>query len=75
MALPEPPSESLPTHMTRVGATNSTILPPPSDFPVAMPEVTAPERDSGEWRAIVETTRETIRPGSLYDFEGEDEAE
>ncbi len=67
----EPPAEIPPT-MSR---TNSTILPPPSDFPVAMPEVTASVPDSGEWRALVEITRDTVRPGSLHAFELEAEAE
>jgi hypothetical protein len=43
----------------------STILPPPSDFPVPMPEVGPAEPDSGAWRALVEITRETVRPGKL----------
>lgn len=67
----EPPAETLPTPVSRVSPTNSTILPPPSDFPVAMPEVAACVPDSGEWRALLEITRDTVRPGSLYDFEPE----
>lgn len=55
--------------------TTSTILPPPSDFPVPMPEVAPSEPDSGAWRALVEITRDTARPGkfaTLYDeLEGE----
>ena len=43
----------------------TTILPPPSDFPVPMPDpvpaVEVPE--SGAWRALVELTKETVRPG------------
>ncbi len=45
----------------------STILPPPSDAPVPMPE---PARDtpvSGEWRSLVEITKDTIRPGTHVD--------
>lgn len=48
-------------------STTSTILPPPSDFPVPMPEVAPSEPDSGPWRALVEVTRDTVRPGKLYD--------
>lgn len=70
----EPLAESVPPRMSRTG-TSSTILPPPSDFPVAMPEVTASVPDSGEWRALVEITRDTVRPGSLHDFEPEAEEE
>jgi hypothetical protein len=47
--------------------TTSTILPPPSDFPVPMPEVAPSEPDSGSWRALVEITRVTVRPGKLHD--------
>jgi hypothetical protein len=43
--------------------TTSTILPPPSDFPVPMPEPAAETTDSGSWRALVELTKETVRPG------------
>ncbi len=43
--------------------TTSTILPPPSDFPVPMPEMLEIHTESGEWRALVEVTRETVRPG------------
>ncbi len=47
--------------------TNTTILPPPSDFPVPMPEPVAELRDSDSWRALVELTVETVRPGSGND--------
>jgi hypothetical protein len=47
--------------------TTSTILPPPSDFPIAMPELVRAEPDSGEWRALVEVTKETVRPGLLHE--------
>ncbi len=47
--------------------TNTTILPPPSDFPVPMPEPLAESHDSGSWRALVELTIETVRPGSGND--------
>jgi hypothetical protein len=45
----------------------STIIPPPSDFPVPMPDVVAdshvpPASDS--WRLLVELTKETVRPPS-----------
>jgi hypothetical protein len=41
----------------------STILPPPSDFPVPMPEPAAEVPESGYWRQLVELTKETVRPG------------
>ena len=41
----------------------STILPPPSDIPVPMPEPAGDTPDSGEWRTLVELTKETVRPG------------
>jgi hypothetical protein len=41
----------------------TTILPPPSDFPVPMPEPAAEPPESGSWRALVELTKETVRPG------------
>jgi len=44
--------------------TTSTILPPPSDFPVPLPDLAPTEPDSGQWRALVEITRDTVRPGS-----------
>jgi hypothetical protein len=47
--------------------TTSTILPPPSDFPVPMPDLAPMKPDSGEWRAIVETTKDTVRPGGRSD--------
>jgi hypothetical protein len=43
---------------------NSTILPPPSDFPIPMPEPAAESPESGEWRALIELTKETVRPGA-----------
>jgi hypothetical protein len=46
---------------------SSTIIPPPSDFPVAMPDVAAesPEhRPSDAWRTLVQLTVETVRPPS-----------
>jgi|CZKU01.1.fsa_nt_gi hypothetical protein len=45
----------------------STIIPPPSDFPVPMPEVAAEAREvpaSDSWRLLVELTKETVRPPS-----------
>ena len=45
----------------------STILPPPSDFPVPMPEPASDTPDSGEWRTLVEVTKETVRPGAPRD--------
>jgi hypothetical protein len=42
----------------------STILPPPSDFPVPMPEPAAETPESGAWRTLIETTKETVRPGT-----------
>jgi hypothetical protein len=51
--------------------TTSTILPPPSDFPVAMPELVRAEPDSGQWRALVEVTKETVRPGLLHEHESD----
>jgi hypothetical protein len=47
----------------------STILPPPSDFPVPMPELAPFEPDSGGWRALVEVTKDTVRPGTRHDSE------
>ena len=41
----------------------TTILPPPSDFPVPMPEPAASSPESNSWRALVELTKETVRPG------------
>jgi hypothetical protein len=44
---------------------NTTILPPPSEFPVSMPEVTDEAREtptSDSWRLLVELTKETVRP-------------
>jgi hypothetical protein len=55
--------------------TTSTILPPPSDFPVPMPEVAPSEPDSGPWRAIVEITRDTVRPGKVTERYDELDAE
>jgi hypothetical protein len=34
-----------------------------------MPEVTRSEPDSGEWKALVETTKPTVRPGKQPDSE------
>lgn len=45
----------------------STILPPPSDIPVPMPEPAGDTPDSGEWRTLVELTKETVRPGARHD--------
>jgi hypothetical protein len=58
-----------------VSRTTSTILPPPSDFPVPMPEVAPSEPDSGAWRALVEITRDTVRPGKLTALYDELDAE
>ncbi len=69
------PSEKPAENPPSMSRTNSTILPPPSDFPVAMPEVASSVPDSGEWRALVEVTRDTVRPGSLHAFELEQDAE
>jgi hypothetical protein len=52
--------------------TTSTILPPPSDYPVPMPELSEAIPDSEEWRDLVEITRDTVRPGSLYSLSIED---
>jgi hypothetical protein len=52
--------------------TTSTILPPPSDFPVPMPDLTSTEPDSGEWRALVEVTKDTVRPGRHAGIDGDD---
>jgi hypothetical protein len=41
----------------------TTILPPPSDFPVPMPEPAAESPESSSWRALVELTIDTVRPG------------
>ncbi len=41
----------------------TTILPPPSDFPIPMPDTAAEVPDSGSWKALVELTIETVRPG------------
>ncbi len=46
--------------------TTSTILPPPSDYPVPMPEVPEAIPDSDPWRALVELTKDTVRPGALH---------
>jgi hypothetical protein len=55
--------------------TTSTMLPPPSDFPVPMPDVPPSEPDTGAWRALLEITRETVRPGKLIALYAELEAE
>jgi hypothetical protein len=50
----------------------STIIPPPSDFPVPMPEVTDETRglpSSDSWRLLVELTKETVRPPSREERE------
>jgi hypothetical protein len=47
----------------------TTILPPPSDFPVPMPEPAAESQDSSSWRALVELTKDTVRPGCGSDGE------
>lgn len=47
----------------------TTILPPPSDFPVPMPEPAAESPESGSWRSLVELTKETVRPGRGADRE------
>jgi hypothetical protein len=47
----------------------TTILPPPSDFPVPMPEPSTELPDSGSWRALVELTKEMVRPGRGADGE------
>ncbi len=44
-----------------------TILPPPSDFPLPMPELAEPVPESGEWRALLEVAIDTVRPGSRYE--------
>jgi hypothetical protein len=46
--------------------TTSTILPPPSDYPVPMPEIADATPDSDPWRDLVEITKDTVRPGTLY---------
>jgi hypothetical protein len=58
-----------------MSTTTTTILPPPSDFPVAMPDVAPSEPDSGDWRALVEITRDTVRPGKLMALYDELETE
>jgi hypothetical protein len=40
-----------------------------------MPEVGPSEPDSGDWRALVEITRDTVRPGKLTALYDELEAE
>ena len=52
-----------PSRMSRA----STIIPPPSDFPVPMPDVVADSHEppaSDSWRLLVELTKETVRPPS-----------
>jgi hypothetical protein len=44
--------------------TTSTILPPPSDYPVPMPDVPDAVPTSAPWRELVELTKETVRPGA-----------
>ena len=44
--------------------TTSTILPPPSDYPVPMPEITDAVPTSEPWHHLVELTKETVRPGA-----------
>jgi hypothetical protein len=44
--------------------TTSTILPPPSDYPVPMPEIADAVPTSTPWRELVELTKETVRPGA-----------
>jgi len=44
--------------------TTTTILPPPSDYPVPMPELPEAVPDSDPWRQLVELTRDTVRPGA-----------
>lgn len=50
----------------------STILPPPSDVPVPMPEPAGDTPDSGEWRMLVELTKDTVRPGDRGDSQAKD---
>lgn len=40
----------------------STILPPPSDRPVPMPEPPVDPPESGSWKALVAETRQTVKP-------------
>jgi hypothetical protein len=46
-----------------------TILPPPSEFPLPMPEVPAfdPAPVSSDWRALLEIAIDTARPPSRRD--------
>jgi hypothetical protein len=44
--------------------TTSTILPPPSDYPVPMPDLADAVATSEPWRELVELTKETVRPGA-----------
>ena len=63
-----PDAPGLPgTDSPPMSRTTSTILPPPSDFPVPMPEMVPAEPDSGTWRALVEVTKDTVRPGALHE--------
>jgi hypothetical protein len=50
----------------------STILPPPSDVPVPMPEPAGQTPDSGEWRTLIELTKETVRPGARSESTAKD---
>jgi hypothetical protein len=63
------PSNLESTVRPSMSRTTSTILPPPSDFPTPMPELAPSEPDTGAWRSVLEVTRDTVRPGSLFDFE------
>ena len=52
--------------------TTSTILPPPSDYPVPMPEIADAVPTSEPWRHLVELTKETVRPGAPASLSLED---
>jgi hypothetical protein len=52
--------------------TTSTILPPPSDYPVPMPDIAPALPDSQSWRELVELTKDTVRPGAPTPLSVED---
>jgi len=57
---------------------SSTIIPPPSDFPVPLPEVTTDAREapaSDSWRLLVELTKETVRPPAREPSNGSNRAD
>jgi len=51
----------------------STLLPPPPEYPVPMPEPAAEPEPSAYWLAILETAIETVRPLKMQESDGHED--